>query len=105
MGQSYDYIVVGAGTAGCIMAARLSEDPGVNVLLVEAGGSDRGLFITMPGALPFVYQNTKINWGHRSGRAGAAPQRQDHRREGRQGDRRIVLDQRDDLQPRQPDGL
>ena len=67
MGQSYDYIVVGAGTAGCIMAARLSEDPGVNVLLVEAGGSDRSLFITMPGALPFVYQNTKINWGHRSG--------------------------------------
>jgi choline dehydrogenase len=67
MGESYDYIVVGAGTAGCIMAARLSEDPGVNVLLVEAGGSDRGLFIAMPGALPFVYQNTKINWGHRSG--------------------------------------
>jgi choline dehydrogenase len=67
MGQAYDYIVVGAGTAGCIMAARLSEDPRVNVLLVEAGGSDRGLFITMPGALPFVYQNTKINWGHPSG--------------------------------------
>jgi choline dehydrogenase len=67
VGESYDYIVVGAGTAGCIMAARLSEDPGVNVLLVEAGGSDRSLFITMPGALPFVYQNSRIGWGHRSG--------------------------------------
>jgi choline dehydrogenase len=67
VGESYDYVVVGAGTAGCILAARLSEDPGVNVLLVEAGGSDRSLFITMPGALPFVYQNARIGWGHRSG--------------------------------------
>jgi choline dehydrogenase len=65
--ESYDYIVVGAGTAGCIMAARLSEDADVNVLLVEAGGSDRSVFITMPAALPFVYQNSKINWGHYSG--------------------------------------
>jgi choline dehydrogenase len=67
VGKSYDYIVVGAGTAGCILAARLSEDPGGNVLLVEAGGSDRSFFITMPGALPFVYQNSRIGWGHRSG--------------------------------------
>jgi choline dehydrogenase len=67
MDDSYDYIVVGAGSAGCIVAARLSEDPGSRVLLVEAGGSDRNLIIAMPGALPFVYQNTKIGWGYRSG--------------------------------------
>jgi len=67
MAVSYDYIVVGAGTAGCVVAARLSEDPGASVLLVEAGGSDRSLLITMPGALPFVYQNRKISWGFRSG--------------------------------------
>ena len=67
MGESYDYIVVGAGSAGCIVAARLSEDPGSRVLLVEAGGSDRSLIIAMPGALPFVYQNTRIGWGYRSG--------------------------------------
>jgi choline dehydrogenase len=67
MAERYDYIVVGAGTAGCIMAARLSEDPGSRVLLVEAGGSDRSLIIAMPGALPFVYQNTRIGWGYRSG--------------------------------------
>jgi choline dehydrogenase len=63
----YDYIVVGAGSAGCIVAARLSEDPTIRVLLVEAGGSDGGLMLSMPAALPFVYQNTKISWGYQSG--------------------------------------
>ncbi|MDQ8708098.1 choline dehydrogenase [Streptomyces sp. LHD-70] len=67
MTTKFDYIVVGAGTTGCIIASRLTEDPGVQVLLVEAGGSDRSMFITMPGALPFVYQNKKIGWGHQSG--------------------------------------
>jgi choline dehydrogenase len=65
--QEYDYIVVGAGSAGCIVAARLSEDPGIEVLLVEAGGTDRLPIIAMPGALPFVYQNKHIQWGHQSG--------------------------------------
>ena len=62
-----DYIVVGAGAAGCIVAARLTEDPTVNVLLIEAGGSDRNPIITMPGALPFVYQRRQLQWGFRSG--------------------------------------
>jgi choline dehydrogenase len=59
----YDYIVVGAGSAGCIVAARLSEDPAVRVLLVEAGGSDRNPIITMPAALPFAYQSKALGWG------------------------------------------
>jgi choline dehydrogenase len=67
MDRQFDYIVVGAGSAGCIVAARLSEDPNVQVLLVEAGGSDRLLTITMPGALPFVYQSKRIGWGYQSG--------------------------------------
>ncbi|WP_018602425.1 choline dehydrogenase [Mycobacterium sp. 155] len=67
MNTTYDYIVVGAGSAGCILATRLSEDAQVNVLLIEAGGSDRNLFIAMPGGLPFVYQDKKIGWGYQSG--------------------------------------
>lgn len=65
--MTYDYIVVGAGSAGCIVAARLSEDPAIRVLLVEAGGSDGGLLLSMPAALPFVYQNARIGWGYQSG--------------------------------------
>jgi choline dehydrogenase len=67
MADSYDYIVVGAGTAGCILASRLTEDASVRVLVVEAGGHDRSPTITMPGALPFVYQNKRIGWGIQSG--------------------------------------
>ena len=55
MVRQCDYIIVGAGSAGCIMASRLSEDPTLRVLLVEAGGSDRSLIISMPAAFPFVY--------------------------------------------------
>ena len=64
---AYDYVVVGAGTAGCVLATRLSEDPGTSVLLVEAGGTDRTPILTMPAALPFAYQSKRIQWGYLSG--------------------------------------
>lgn len=67
LNDDYDYIVVGAGSAGCVIAARLTEDPGTRVLLIEAGGSDRTPIIAMPGAIPFAYQSKKINWGIQSG--------------------------------------
>ena len=46
--SEFDYIIVGAGSAGCVLANRLSVDPGVNVALIEAGGSDRHPYVSMP---------------------------------------------------------
>ncbi|MBV8507188.1 MAG: GMC family oxidoreductase N-terminal domain-containing protein, partial [Alphaproteobacteria bacterium] len=43
-----DYVIVGAGSAGCVLANRLSEDPGAKVILIEAGGSDRSPYIHIP---------------------------------------------------------
>ncbi|MCA0339862.1 MAG: GMC family oxidoreductase N-terminal domain-containing protein [Proteobacteria bacterium] len=59
--SSYDYIIIGAGSAGCVLAARLSEDPGVKVLLVEAGG-EKSLFVDMPAGIKILYTSEKYNW-------------------------------------------
>ena len=58
----YDYIIVGAGSAGCVLANRLSADPDVSVLLVEAGGRDWHPFIHMPAGLAKLINNRSINW-------------------------------------------
>ncbi|MBL4672629.1 MAG: choline dehydrogenase [Arenicella sp.] len=58
----YDYIIVGAGSAGCILANRLSEDGSTSVLLIEAGGSDQSIFIKMPTALSYPMNTKRYNW-------------------------------------------
>mgnify|MGYP003314505420 FL=1 len=60
----FHYIIVGAGSAGCVLANRLSEDPEVQVLLVEAGGSDRHLLVRMPTALSYPMAMSRFNWGY-----------------------------------------
>ncbi|SKA93614.1 choline dehydrogenase [Thiothrix eikelboomii] len=57
-----DYIIVGAGSAGCVLAHRLSEDPTKQVVLLEYGGSDRNLFIQMPTALSIPMNTEKYAW-------------------------------------------
>lgn len=64
--QEYDYIIVGAGSAGCVLANRLSEDPDVRVLVLEAGPKDRSLYIHMPAALSYPLADDKFNWFYQS---------------------------------------
>ena len=57
----YDYVIVGAGSAGCVLANRLSEDPDVSVLLLEAGGPDTNELVHLPAAFSALYR-TAQDW-------------------------------------------
>jgi choline dehydrogenase len=63
MAEKYDYVVVGAGSAGCALAARLSEDPGTSVLLLEAGPPDKAKEIRIPAAFSKLFKS-KFDWGY-----------------------------------------
>ncbi|MBV8119029.1 MAG: choline dehydrogenase [Alphaproteobacteria bacterium] len=78
--EDFDYIVVGAGSAGCVLASRLTEDGKSRVLLLEFGGSDRSVLIQMPAALSIPMSMRKYDWGfatepepHLGGRRLATP--------------------------------
>ena len=74
----YDYVVVGAGSAGCVVAARLTEDPSVSVVLIEAGPPDTAPEIHIPAAFPALFK-TRWDWDF------------DSESEPELGDRRVYL--------------
>jgi choline dehydrogenase-like flavoprotein len=78
--MDFDYIVVGGGSAGCVLAARLSEDPSVTVALIEAGPADRNILIHVPAGLALLARTHADNWNFSTvpqkglnGRAGWQP--------------------------------
>lgn len=64
--SQFDYVIVGAGSAGCILANRLSENGRNKVALIEAGGSDNSIFVKMPSALAIPMNTKRFNWGYES---------------------------------------
>jgi choline dehydrogenase len=64
--ESFDYVIVGAGSAGCVLADRLTEDGRHSVLLLEYGGSDRSIYIQMPSALSIPMNMAKYDWRYES---------------------------------------
>ena len=61
--SSADYVIVGAGSAGCVLANRLTEDPSVRVIVLEAGGPDRSPNIKIPAAFAEQF-HTKLDWDY-----------------------------------------
>src|SRR5580698_2011623 len=62
--EVFDYVIVGAGSAGCVLADRLTEDGRSTVLVLEYGGSDRSVLIQMPAALSIPMNMKAYNWGY-----------------------------------------
>lgn len=62
----FDYIIVGAGSAGSALAEKLSRNPAIRVAVVEAGGSDRRFFVQMPLGYGKTFYDTRLNWGYRA---------------------------------------
>ena len=63
---SYDYVIAGAGSAGCLLANRLSADPSVSVLLLEAGGQDDWFWINVPVGYLYTIANPRTDWCYKT---------------------------------------
>lgn len=75
MQTEYDYIILGAGSAGCVLANRLSESGEHSVLIVEAGAMDNKLLIQIPAGVHSVYKDPSINWNYESEKEAGLEQR------------------------------
>src|SRR5690606_6864103 len=64
--KNFDYVIVGGGTAGCVLANRLSADPATRVLMIEAGGKGKAFYVDMPMGLAFLIGNPKYDWVYKS---------------------------------------
>ncbi len=63
--DTFDYVIVGAGSAGCVLANRLAEDPAVTICLLEAGPRDWNPYIHIPAGFIKTFENSSVNWGYR----------------------------------------
>ncbi|MBC8407920.1 MAG: GMC family oxidoreductase N-terminal domain-containing protein, partial [Rhodobacteraceae bacterium] len=64
--KKFDYIIVGAGSAGCVLANRLGKNLAVKILILEAGPMDYNLLIHVPAGVYSVYKDPKINWNYKT---------------------------------------
>src|SRR5258708_4733577 len=62
--QDFDYVIIGAGSAGCAIARRLSDDPKVRVLLLEAGPPAKGFWAKAPAGMARLFKDTRYNWSY-----------------------------------------
>ena len=66
LGHEYDYVIIGAGSAGCVLAKRLGENPALRILVLESGPPDASWTIDMPSAVGIVVGGTRFNWSYTS---------------------------------------
>jgi len=71
----FHYVVIGAGAAGCVLANRLSADPGIRVALIEAGGRDRNALIYVPAGVAGLIGHRDLDWGYKTTPQTEASQR------------------------------